>query len=77
MKKGDLLNVFATGTERRKVVVVINPELGYDNIICIAESIKAAKFYLDKWGGPENTLDQMVRDGYILRYLTLQTQIEE
>lgn len=28
MKKGDLLNVFATGTKRREVVVIINPNLG-------------------------------------------------
>lgn len=57
--------------KKETVVVVINPELGNDNVICIADSVKAAEFYI------ENTLEQMVRNGYILRYVTLQTQTEE
>lgn len=29
------------------VIKVINPDNGYDNVICIADSIDAAAFYLD------------------------------
>lgn len=57
--------------KKETVVVVINPNLGWDNVICIADSVKAAEFYL------ENTLNEMVRNGYILRYVNLETQTEE
>ena len=56
--------------DAKQVLVVINTELGWDNVICIAETEKAAEFYI------EATLEQMVKNRYIVRHVTLQTRTE-
>lgn len=56
----------------KRVFVVTNPELGWDCVVCVADSEEAAAFYL------ETTVEEMNKDRqYVVQDHTIQTETEE
>jgi hypothetical protein len=56
--------------KKQELIVVTNPELGWDCVVCVVDSEEAAACYLEF-----DSVEEMDRDGqYILHYQTLETQ---
>lgn len=58
---------------KKEVIVVTNPELGWDCVVCVVDSEEAAAYYLEY-----DSVEEMDKDRqYILHYQTLETQTKE
>jgi len=59
-------------SKSKKVVVVTMPELGWDCVVCVADSEEAAAFYI------ETTVEKLKKNRqYVVRSHTVETQTEE